>query len=182
MRKVNHKRMKDIQIKNLCEHTEQIPLLAKWHYRQWGDLTGASSQHDYQKLLSTHAFSQCIPMTLLALNGNRLLGSVNIVESDLDMRPELTPWLAQLYVAPEQRGRGIGSTLVRAAVARTTDLGFDALYLYTSGALPIFYESMGWTTRETVQYKGKDRTVMELKLPVNILLQGASRGSAPSGP
>jgi GNAT superfamily N-acetyltransferase len=174
--------MKDIQIENLCEHTEQIPLLAKWHYRQWGDLTGASTENDYQKLLFSYTSSQCIPMTLLALYDNRPVGSANIVKSDLEIRPGLTPWLAQLYVIPEQRRRGIGSTLVRAAVAQAIDLGFDTLYLYTSGTLPFFYESMGWKTRETVQYKGKDRTVMEIKLPVNILLQGTSRGCAPSGP
>lgn len=162
--------MKDIQIENLSEHKNLIPLLAKWHYRQWGDLTGASSEHDYQKILSTHICSQFIPMTLLAMNGNNLLGSVNIVESDLDIRPELTPWLAQLYVVPEQRDRGIGSTLVQAVFTQTADLGFDHLYLYTSGTLPLFYESMGWTIREIVQYKGKDRAVMEIKIPVNNLL------------
>lgn len=164
---VNRKKMKDIQIKNLSEHIDMIPLLAKWHYQQWGDLTGASSKYDYQKLLYTHIHPQCIPMTLLAMNDNSLLGSVNIVESDLDIRPKFTPWLAQLYVAPEQRNKGIGSHLVQEAFTQTADLGFDHLYLYTSGTLPYFYESMGWKTREVVQYKGKDRTVMEIKIPIN---------------
>lgn len=159
--------MKDIQIENLSEHTDLIPLLALWHYQQWGDLTGASNENDYQKLLFSYTSSQRIPMTLLALYDNRPVGSVNIVKSDLEIRPELTPWLAQLYVVPEKRSRGIGSTLVRVAIGRTTELGFEVLYLYTSGTLPIFYESMGWTTREVVQYKGKNRTIMEIKIPVN---------------
>ena len=106
-------------------------------------------------------------MSLVALDDNRLAGSINIVKSDLEIRSELTPWLGQLYVIPEKRGRGIGSTLVRVAIDQTAKLGFGVLYLYTSGTLPIFYESMGWTTREVVQYKGRDRTVMEIKMPVN---------------
>jgi predicted N-acetyltransferase YhbS len=159
--------MNDIQIENLSGHRDLIPLLAQWHYRQWGDLTGASSEKDYQKLLCRYTSPQIIPLTLLAVNGNRLLGSVNVVQSDLDIRPELTPWLAQLYVPPEERDRGIGSTLVRAAAARSKELGFDTLYLYTSGTLPIFYERIGWTMREIVRYKGKERTIMAMKLTVN---------------
>ena len=159
--------MREIQIKNLREYVELIPLLAKWHFQQWNDMTGASSENSYRELLSKHTTSQSLPTTLIALNSNILLGSVNIVKSDLDIRPELMPWIAQLYVAPEQRGKGIGSALVAAAIAQTENLGFNTLYLYTSGTLPAYYEPLGWTTRETLHYKGKDRVVMEIKLPVN---------------
>ena len=166
-----------MKIVNLNEHVEVIPLLAKWHFRQWGDLTGASSEDDYRNILSEHTSSQKVPMTLLALNCDVLLGSVNIVKSDLEIRPELTPWIAQLYVVPEQRSKGIGSTLASAAIARSADLGYDAIYLYTSGTLPSYYESIGWTTREIVHYKGKERIVMEIKMPVKQSIQRISYAS-----
>jgi GNAT superfamily N-acetyltransferase len=156
--------MNSIKIENLSGHIDFIPLLAKWHFEQWGVLTGALTESDYQVLLSSHASSQKLPMTLVAVGHGRLLGSVNIVACDMDIRSELTPWLAQLYVHPPERGRGVGSTLVHAAVARSRELGFDYLYLYTSGTLPSFYERIGWTTREAVHYKGKERTVMEIIL------------------
>jgi GNAT superfamily N-acetyltransferase len=156
--------MNDIKIEDLSGHIDFIPLLAQWHFEQWGDLTGALTESDYQVLLSSHASSQKLPMTLVAVVHGRLLASANIVACDMDIRLELTPWLAQLYVHPPERGRGIGSTLVRAAFARCRELGFANLYLYTSGALPSFYERIGWTSREIVHYKGKERTVMEMKL------------------
>ncbi len=156
--------MKELLIKNLNEFIEFIPLLAEWHFRQWGDLTGAASEEAYRKLLSGHAVSQGLPTTLLALKDNFLLGSVNIVQSDLGIRRELTPWIAQLSVSLEHRGQGIGSALVSAAIAQARDLGFKVLYLYTSGTLPLYYESLGWKRRETLYYKGKERTVMEVKL------------------
>lgn len=46
---------------------------------------------------------------------------------------------------------------------QATEPGFDILYLYTSGTLPIIYEPMGWSTWKVVQYKGKDQTVMEIR-------------------
>jgi predicted N-acetyltransferase YhbS len=82
----------------------------------------------------------------------------------MDVRSELKPWLAQLYVDSREKGRGIGSALVHAAVERTRKLGFGCLYLYTSGTLPSFYERIGWIRRENVYYKDKDRTVMEMRL------------------
>ncbi|MBT8339403.1 MAG: GNAT family N-acetyltransferase [Desulfatitalea sp.] len=142
-------------------------MLAKWHYRQWGDLTGASNEDNYRDLLLKHTFSQSLPITLLSLNNGILLGSVNVVKLDLEIRPELTPWIAQLYVSEEQRGKGIGTALVETAVDRSSELGFDTLYLYTSGTLPSYYQSIGWTTRETLHFKEKDRTVMEFKVAVN---------------
>jgi GNAT superfamily N-acetyltransferase len=159
--------MKDLQIDNLSKNVALIPLLARWHHQQWGELTGASSIDDYINILSKHASSKSVPLTLLAINGGTLLGSVNIVESDLVIRHELTPWLAQLYVPPEQRNKGIGSALVAKAIFQASELGYEVLYLYTSGSLPDYYEVLGWTIRETLTYKGKIRTVMEIKVPVN---------------
>jgi hypothetical protein len=34
--------------------------------------------------------------SLVAVEHNQLLGSVNLVENDLPVRSDLTPWLAQL--------------------------------------------------------------------------------------
>ena len=141
-----------------------IPLLAEWHFTQWGDLTGALTESDYRSLLSNQESAQKLPLTLVALDHGRLLGSVNIVPCDLDIRPELTPWLAQLYVHPPERGRGFGLTPVHAAATRSRELGFDYLYLYTSGTLPSFYERAGWVAKERVHYKGKERTIMEIRL------------------
>jgi GNAT superfamily N-acetyltransferase len=40
------------------------------------------------------------------------MGSAAIIDSDMDTRPELTPWLASVFVAKEFRNQGVGSRLV----------------------------------------------------------------------
>lgn len=152
------------RIEDLSARIDVIPLLAQWHFKQWGDLTGAATESDYEALLSRNASARSLPLTLIAVSGKRLLGSINIVDCDMAIRSELKPWLAQLYVAVPERNRGIGSKLVHAAIDRSRKLGFRCLYLYTSGTLPVFYERIGWTRRETVQYKDKARIVMEMRL------------------
>ncbi len=153
-----------MKFEDLSARIDLIPLLARWHFEQWGYLTGASTESDYEALLFRNASTRNLPLTLIAVNHDRLLGSVNIVNCDMDIRSELKPWLAQLYVDLPERGRGIGTALVYAAVERSRKLGFGCLYLYTSGTLPAFYERIGWTRRENVYYKDKDRTVMEMRL------------------
>ena len=37
---------------------------------------------------------------------------VSLKENDLWSRKDLNPWMASLYVVPEYRGKGIGSSLV----------------------------------------------------------------------
>ncbi|MEW5815003.1 MAG: GNAT family N-acetyltransferase [Spirochaetota bacterium] len=156
--------MKNILIEDLSNHINFIPILAQWHFTHWGDLTGALTESDYQDLLSKQTHIQKFPLTLVAVDCGRLLGSVNIVSCDMDIKSELTPWISQLYVHPSERSKGIGSTLVYAAIARIREIGFSYLYLYTSGTLPSFYQQIGWKNKEVVYYKGKKRIIMEIRL------------------
>jgi N-acetylglutamate synthase-like GNAT family acetyltransferase len=57
--------------------------------------------------------------------------------------PDLSPWLAAVYVVPEYRHPGIGAALVNAIVAKATALGVGALYLSTVGR-EAFYARLGW--------------------------------------
>ena len=41
------------------------------------------------------------------------VGTAGLVREDLETRPDLTPWLAGLFVRPEFRGRGHATALVR---------------------------------------------------------------------
>jgi GNAT superfamily N-acetyltransferase len=84
----------------------------------------------------------------------------------MDTRCDLSPWLAQVYVAPEFRGCGIGSALVRAVACEAASLGVHRLYLYTGRNRESFYAKLGWTVREYVEYKGRERVIMETGLAV----------------
>ncbi len=89
-----------------------------------------------------------IPFTLIAHDGDRFLGTVSVIESDLDLRPELRPWVAALWVAPEVRKQGIGAALAEAAVARAFAQGEAAIHLYASPHLRPFYQPR-WTLIES---------------------------------
>ena len=149
-----------MRIDRINNHLNFISTLAIAHFDLWGSLTSRDSLQEYERLLHTAAASGDLPVTLIAIEGSEVLGSVNILERDLPLRPELTPWLAQLFVFPKFRNKGVAAALVKAAVAEAQKLGWVTIYLYTSGTLPDFYERLGWQREEEVEYRGKMRVVM----------------------
>ena len=104
-----------------------------------------------------------IPETLIALDGDQVVGTASIVENDLSSRPDLSPWMASVYVDDRYRGQGVGSQIVRAIVAEASALGVKRLYLITHDRMS-FYQRLGWEEIERVHYRGEDVTVMSTLL------------------
>jgi N-acetylglutamate synthase-like GNAT family acetyltransferase len=97
---------------------------------------------------------------VVALDGSRLLGGALLIENDLKLRPNLTPWLAGVYVKAEERGRGIASQLVNRVVEEAAALGVPELYLYTDTSQSL-YARLGWEVIEELVYDDLPVTVMK---------------------
>jgi len=86
-------------------HAQQ---LAEWHVAEWSPLIPGFNVPGMLDEFATHDGGLKIPTTLIALEGDALLGSVSLLENDHDDIRAYSPWLASLYVRPDQRGRGLG--------------------------------------------------------------------------
>lgn len=149
-----------MQISDINVAPDWIPIIAHRHFEYWGPLTGADNIEGYAMFLQQALSSNGMPSVLVAREGRQLLGSVNLVACDCRIHPELTPWLAQLFVEPEHRGSSVGAALVRAITERAAELGFTRLYLYTGGTLPEYYTRLGWVKLREFFYLGKQKTLM----------------------
>lgn len=81
-------------------------------------------------------------MIYVASIGGEPVGAVALLRADLFSRQDLFPWMADLYVLPEYRSKGIGSELQDYILAKAKELGYGAIYLYTP--LVGYYEKKGW--------------------------------------
>lgn len=151
-------------IEGLALHGDWITTIARWHFNQWGPLTGSNTVEEYASFLEDATRCTTVPSVLVASLDGELAGSATLLRCDMAIKSNLTPWLGQLFVTPAYRNRGIGAALVRAVTAEAQKIGYDRLYLYTSGELPRFYERLGWSIRERVHYLGKGRVVMQYDL------------------
>jgi N-acetylglutamate synthase-like GNAT family acetyltransferase len=89
-----------------------------------------------------------IPLALVAHDGDAFLGTASVIPSDLAERPQLTPWIAAVWVEPQARQRGIGRALVNHATQDCFVLGFRRVYLCARPQRSAFYEGLGWTPIE----------------------------------
>jgi predicted N-acetyltransferase YhbS len=129
------------QIADLFKYPQHISLVARWIYDEfWAD-KNVHTPVSLEKLLRLAIAPSAIPVSLLALEDERPVATINLIENDDETRPHLRPWLAALFVDSERRGRGIGSLLVRNLQDRAAAMGIDAMYLGTDN--PGFYARLG---------------------------------------
>lgn len=143
------------------ECPETVPRLARWHVDAFAEVLEDWHVEHAAFELRTHVARRALPTTLVALEDGEPLGSVSLLESDLPAPDRYAPWLGSLFVRPEARGRGIGSALVRAAVAEAAALGLPCLHLWTPGQAD-FYRRLGWESLGMQRFEKIDACLMRI--------------------
>lgn len=137
-----------IEIKNFVDCPQVLPFVAERVHAQWfADKEGHSADGMLKRMLTGRRAE--IPVGIVAFVNGAPAGTVSLLDSDLESRKDLTPWLAGLLVFPDYREAGVGRALVKAIVEINFDMGNSALYLYTDK--PKYYERLGWTVISGVE-------------------------------
>jgi N-acetylglutamate synthase-like GNAT family acetyltransferase len=100
-----------------------------------------------------------IPLSVVALNADEVLGSASLILHDMETRMELSPWLAGVFVGEGYRRKGVGAALVRRIMAEAGHLDVPLLYLYTVHS-ERFYAALGWTLLEHTTYREQNIAIM----------------------
>ncbi|PLR35707.1 GNAT family N-acetyltransferase [Chimaeribacter arupi] len=123
----------------LADFPEHHPQVTDWLCQAFGN---AQSRAFFDSIVVSSLKKTGLPITFIARDGDRLVGTVGLWRSDLLSRQDLTPWLAALYVDEAYRGRSIGQQLQAHVVEVARQAGFAALYLYAT--FNGYYERHGW--------------------------------------
>jgi N-acetylglutamate synthase-like GNAT family acetyltransferase len=154
-----------MQIEYLADHPEAVPVLAQWLHEEWGHLRPGDSLEKRRGRLESWSNRDRIPLTVVGLEDENVLGSASLIAHDMETRMELTPWLAGVFVGQAYRRRGIGAQLVRRIMLEAGRLKVPLLYLYTVHS-ENFYTTLGWTLLERTTYRDQNVVLMTYK-PVN---------------
>lgn len=110
-----------------------------WLWTAFGDTL---SRDFFASVIAHSQRPEALPITFIAIDGERLLGTVGLWRCDLISRQDLWPWLAALYVDEAARGQGLAGRLQQHVKDYARERGFTQLHLYS--ACRDFYERFGW--------------------------------------
>lgn len=134
--------MPGIEIVTTAERPELIEEVSLWLWREWGIRRGRS-QRQVAEAMAARRAATGPEQTHVLLDEGRAAATASLVHHDLDARPDLTPWLASVFVHPDFRGRGHAARVVRAVEASARAAGIATFYLDTNTAAPL-YAGLGW--------------------------------------
>jgi GNAT superfamily N-acetyltransferase len=149
-----------MKIQNLIQQPDCLEKICRWHHEEWGYLNPGRSLEARMAEMREHLAGNLIPATYIALT-DRVVGSASILACDMPERPELTPWLASVFVDPDERKKGIGRAVVQRVMQHAQAAGVKTLYLYTPDR-EHFYRYLGWQTIEKMTYHGAAVTLMKI--------------------
>ena len=152
-----------MQIDYLADHPQAIPTLASWHHDEWASRTPWLSLEDRISRLAERVGRRQIPTTFVALLGGQVVGFACLVAHDMDIRLDLSPWLASVLVMRGYRRQGIGSALTERVVEEARVLRVHTLYLYTYDQEQ-FYSRRGWSVLDRIEYRGQPVVIMALDI------------------
>jgi GNAT superfamily N-acetyltransferase len=151
----------NITIDYLANHRELAPELGKLFYDEWRSIYDHRGQ-SFKDVVSTclgRANIGSLPLALIAFHDEELVGTVSLKVQDLEIQPELTPWLGGLFVIPRWRGMGVASSLIQRAIEEAQRLKLKQLYLWTPSAESL-YRKFGWSEVERTDYCGQQIVIM----------------------
>jgi N-acetylglutamate synthase-like GNAT family acetyltransferase len=152
-----------MQIKYLADKEQYVEIVSKWQYNQWGINYPDKTEDDYRKKVKNRLNKEMVPTTFIAIQDNEPAGIASLIKHDMDNNRHLTPWLADVYVKPDHRKEGIGSSLVKRVMEEAKNIGVNTLYLFTRKAKD-FYLKLGWNVKETTKYHDDQVVIMYFDL------------------
>ena len=154
--------MTPVAVRFLAEVPGHATTLARWHHAQWGALYTDWTLDVATNELLDHATRRAMPTTLVAMQGDVLLGSVSLVLEDApELRDQGDAWMASLYVVPQARGQGLGVRLAQALVAFAAQQKVERLWLFTPEHAA-FYARLGWRPQGSVKLRGIPVQLMDI--------------------
>jgi N-acetylglutamate synthase-like GNAT family acetyltransferase len=134
-------------ISDLRQRPEFFDHVANRIWQAWWKADGHPSDYISGRLRENMNATP-IPFALVAHDGEAFLGTASVIASDLAERPQLTPWVAAVWVDPRARRRGVGAALVERATQDCFALGVGRVYLCARPQRSGFYERLNWTMIE----------------------------------
>ena len=159
--------IEDIKIRKITETSqENINKMTNWMYEWWAKDEGIT--YEQVKSFIEHSMQEKrLPQTYGAFIGKNIVGMYQFSYEDLFARPDVYPWLANVYVDEKYRNEGICRKMMESVKKNAeSNMDFQELWLYTKHVG--LYEKFGWKYISNFDtYNKEDRIQRLYRLELN---------------
>ena len=142
--------MMKYSILSLIDHPEMKTAMAQWFHEKWGNPLEAYLESMEECLTASGAY----PQWYVAMDGERIIGGLGVIENDFHDRKDLAPNVCAVYTDADCRGQGVAGALLHHVCEDMHRRGVDTLYLLTDHTS--FYERYGWSFLCMAQGDGEE--------------------------
>ena len=153
--------MENLEVRKLVNvDNETLDKLTEQMYNWWGKRDGYSLEA--VKCFMKHSMEENrLPQTYGLFLDNKIIGMYQFTYDDLSVRPDIYPWLANVYIDEKYRGKGYGRKLLESLFDNAKEnINFGEIFLYTKHIG--LYEKFGWTFIEEVDTFKKEQRIERL--------------------
>jgi len=151
-----------LSLTTIADRPDLAEPVARWLWVEWGQ--GKGRPYDHTRAMIAGRTSRIgLEQCFVALEDGVPVGTASLAAEDADSRPDLTPWLASVFVVPDRRGRGYGRVLVAAVECAARLGGFSMIWLFTDKAASLC-ASLGWCPAGSVEDHGRRYLLMRRDL------------------
>ena len=154
--------MRTFQISDFRNHQHYGSTIADRVWNAWWKNAGLPLS-DVERHMIEMADDRPLPMALVAHSASGYLGSAFLIRSDMEERPQYSPWVAAVWVEASERKRGVGRALVVEGARIAYSLGYRAAYICCRPELEKFYLRIGCRLAEQAA-GAKHLSVLKLDL------------------
>ena len=119
-------------IVTLGDRPDLAPIITEWIWQEWSRHDGYTFEQTLEYIEASSA-RQDIPQTFVLLVDGEPVGTSSLVAADMKERPDLTPWMASVFVIPAARRQGHVIPLIQAVEAAAVAAGGTVQSLGGSG-------------------------------------------------
>ena len=146
------------QLINIDEKT--LDYITKWMYDWWGKADG----YNYQETKCYMKYSMQkdkLPKTYGLFLNDEIIGIYQFTNVNLIVRPDIYPWLANVYIDEKYRHKGYGRKLLETVKETAKDIkDCKEIFLWTE--FKGLYEKFGWTFMGDIDTYSKESRIQRL--------------------
>lgn len=141
-----------MKIKKFNELTKQeLNLIIDTHYNHWVNYNPKMIKENTIYKFSELYTKDELPFGIALVNDDGdIVGFCVFKLENLKKYPEIYPWLSDVMILEEYRGKGYGKLLLSYGEQILKNLGYKTIYVWTDQA-PDFYKKLGFVYKQKVE-------------------------------